>query len=175
MIDITVVHFIGTDDQDHIAKRRIVGQHPIMPGNRWCGDIGDFARVDLRQILAVAEYRLSLETADDAVRGCWADEVKSQKPDVEYPLYGKDDEAFEGRWLCHLDEGHKVHALILGFLHQDPDPPIVVAHAAQTAQMRHRGADLAGDRRNDFENDGAVTVALGDEGIGNGAQGLGEA
>ena len=125
--------------------------------------------------MRVADHRLFLEVAHDTVRGLRADQIEREEEQVEHPLHADDHRAFEPGGLRDLDEGHEVHALVFGFVHERLDPALVVAHAAQTGEMVDRSAHHARHGRHRLEHDGAVAVTLGKEGIGTPAQRFGEA
>ena len=63
-----------------------------------------------------------------------------------------------------------MHPLVLSLFEQRPDPPLVIDHAAQAPEVRQHRADHAGYGSHSFENDGAVTVALGEKRVGAEAQ-----
>jgi hypothetical protein len=94
---------------------------------------------------------------------------------VDPPLHGDDDEAFEPARLGDLDEGHQVHAFVFSFLHEGANPAVVILHATQALQVIERGPDHARDGGDGFQHDRPVAVTLCEEGIGAEAQQLGEA
>jgi len=53
-----------------------------------------------------------------------------------------------------------MHALVLGFLKQNPNPAFIVTHLAQRSQMLPKPTDHSGDGGNGFQNDRTVAVAL---------------
>ena len=75
----------------------------------------------------------------------------------------------------NLDEGHEVHALVLGLLHQRADPAVVVDHATQALQVGGRRAHHARHGRNRLKDDRPVAIALGEQGVGEEAQQAGQA
>src|SRR3546814_2445647 len=87
---------------------------------------------------------------------------RSTRTDTLFP-YTTLFRSLEQRRLRHLDEGHQVHALVLGLFHQRADPALIVAHPAQALEMGQRRADHAGHRRDGLQHDRAVAVALGEE------------
>ena len=102
-------------------------------------------------------------------------QVEAEEEGEEQRLGDQHHDALEPVGARDLDEGHQVHALVLGFLHQRADPAVVVAHPAQATQVDQRGADHAGDRGDGFQHDRPVAVALGEEGVGQEAQAAGDA
>ena len=83
---------------------------------------------------------------------------------IEKEALGQDDqEAFERTGLCDRNERHQVHAFILRLIQQRPDPSVIVLHAAQALEVVQHPADHARHRRNRFQHDGAVAVALAKE------------
>jgi hypothetical protein len=175
VIDVAVMRLVRPDDEDHVAERRRIAEAPVALCDLRRRHVGAPALVDLLEVKRVAQHRLLLEIADDAVRGPGARQIEREESQVEDPLDGEDHEALERGRLRHLDEGHEVHPLILRLVHQGADPALVVAHAAQAFEVRDRGADHSGHRRHRLEHDGAVAVALGEEGVGAEAKRLGEA
>ena len=100
--------------------------------------------------------------------------VEREEEQVEHPLHADDHRALEPGGLRDLDEGHQVHALVFGFVHERLDPALVVAHAAQTGEMVNRCPNHTRHGRHRLEHDGTVAVTLGKESIGTPAQRLGE-
>ena len=104
------------------------------------------------------------------MRGARRDEVEQKKKVKNTALRDEHHARSNQVGLRDLDEGHQVHALVLGLVHQRPDPALVVAHAAQAVQVDQRRADHAGHRGDGLQHDRAVAVALGEEGVGEEAQ-----
>jgi hypothetical protein len=111
----------------------------------------------------VADHRLFLEIADDAVGRLGAQEIESKEEDIEHPLHADDHGPLEPGRLGNLDEGHEVHALIFGLVHERLDPALVVTHAAQAGEVVDRRTDHSGDRSDGLEHDSPVTIALGEK------------
>ena len=101
--------------------------------------------------------------------------VKQEKANVENPLREHDNEPLEKSRLGDLDEGHQMHALVLGLLHQRADPAVVIDHAPQAVQMLDGAADHAGNSGHGFQHNCAVPITFGEKSIGSPAQHLGKA
>ena len=84
------------------------------------------AGLELGEILGVADHRLFFKVAHQAVRRAARHEVEHEEAEVKNPLRQQDEPAFQRGGLSHLDEGHEVHALVLGLFHQRADPAVVV-------------------------------------------------
>ena len=121
----------------------------------------DMAGVDLRKVLGVADHGLFLEVAHQPVRGARGDDVQQQEESEEQCLRGQHQHAFEPARTRDLNEGHQVHALVLGLVHQGADPAFVIAHPAQAAQVDQRRADHARHRGDSLQHDRSIAVALG--------------
>ena len=80
VVYITMMGFICPNHEHDITQCRIVRQHPVMPSYGRRRHILDMASVNLGQILAVADDRLFLEVADNAVCRRRADQVSPRKP-----------------------------------------------------------------------------------------------
>ena len=169
------MRLVCSHHQHHVAQARIVRQPPVTLGDlrRW--HVFTAAFVDLRQIVSIADDGFFLEIADHAMRRARRGEIKQEEEIIEHALRDQHHRAFEQVGLCDLDKGHQVHALVFRLVHQCLDPAAVVAHAAQTFQMVQRRPDHAGHGRHGFQDHCAVSVTLGEEGIGEQAQRLDEA
>src|SRR3546814_19882300 len=69
VIDVSMMGFIGPDEQDDVPQRRILGHLPVMLGDCGRRDVGRAAFVDFLEIQRIADHRLFLEIADDTVSG----------------------------------------------------------------------------------------------------------
>ncbi|MEE4239586.1 MAG: hypothetical protein V2I51_22940, partial [Anderseniella sp.] len=78
-------------------------------------------------------------------------------------LRHQDEEPFKHRWLRNVDEGHEMHALVLGLIKQFGNPPFVIANVADGFQMLQQAADHAGHGGDGFQNNGPVPIALAEE------------
>ncbi|MDT4842655.1 hypothetical protein FQZ97_765670 [compost metagenome] len=165
MVDVAVVRLVGAHHQHHVAQGGVVAELPVAFGDVGRGSVGCAARVDLGQVLRVADHRFFFKVAHQAVRRAARDEIQRKETEVEDPLRKEDEPAFQHSGSGDLDEGHQVHALVFCFFHQGADPAFIVDHAAQGMQMGERGAHHARHGRHRLQHDGAVAVTFGKERI----------
>src|SRR3546814_9652776 len=61
VIDVSMMGFIGPDEQDDVPQRRILGHLPVMLGDCGRRDVGRAAFVDFLEIQRIADHRLRSE------------------------------------------------------------------------------------------------------------------
>ena len=85
MIDVAVMRFIGTDDEDDVAQTCVERELPVVDGNRRGRDVDVVAVVHAGQILGVTEHCLLFQITDDAVRGSRRDGIEQKEQVVKTP------------------------------------------------------------------------------------------
>ena len=167
-----MLHLVRSYGDHNVAQPRIRRHLPVGYRDLGSGPIVDAPRIYLSEELRVGDHRLLLEVTDRAVGRSRCEKVEDEVEVPEHALCEKDKKALECIWLEQRNERHQVHAFIFGLVDQFPDPAIIVTHPAQRFQMLHHAANHAGHACDGFQNDGAVAIAMREEGIGEKAQQL---
>ncbi len=91
VIDITVMGLVCTNDQHHVPQSGIVGQLPIMLGDRGSRQVRTTPLVKFSEIMGVADYRFFFEIANHTVSRLGAHQIEAKEGEIEHPLRAQDD------------------------------------------------------------------------------------
>lgn len=83
--------------------------------------------------------------------GAGGDEVRDEHGVEEDALRAEDHDFHEPAWFGHLEEREEVHALVIRFLQQRFNPPVIPLHPAQRMEMPEHACDHSWHPRNGFE------------------------
>ena len=79
VVDVAMLGLVGAHGDDDVAQAGVGRQAPVVERDLRRGHVLDLARVDLLQVLGVADHRLLLEVADQAMRGARGETYSSRK------------------------------------------------------------------------------------------------
>ena len=82
--------------------------------------------------------------------GARCKEIEEEIGVIEDELHGHDQKALKRVGLRDFNEGHEMHALILGFIKKGPYPAFIISHFTKRRQMLPKPADHTGDGSNGF-------------------------
>lgn len=122
MIDLAMLTLIRAYVQQQIPHSAMsLGHFPVLDRNRRRSRLlpsGEEAGVEGGDLACVGDYGFFFEVADEAVAGCWRDEVGEEEGVEEEALSGEDGETHQRAGRGELEEGEEVHAFVVGFFEE---------------------------------------------------------
>jgi hypothetical protein len=99
------------------------------------------------------------------MRGLWRNNVKQKEKIIEGALRKQNQHAFKLRGLNNVNEGHQVHAFILGFVQECVYPAVIAFHSAQRTQVLQGAANHARHGSNRFQDNRAMAIPMREKNI----------
>lgn len=166
VVDLTMLGLVSSNVLNQLSHSRVGAHVPVVNGNFGDLDVvalplGKSAGVNIGDATGVGDNGLLLKVADKSVADSRRHEVGHEEEVEEDTLSEKDHGSHEISRLVHLEEGQKMHSLVVGLLKESLNPSSVSLKSSQRLEMSAHSANHTGDTGNGLQEEESLVPLFG--------------